>query len=284
MAMHFFVNALSTASIADRNDETTADAQRLLTALLTELDFAFVGTAISASLATARAMLRPVAPHYSVISFLPAEPRLWSGATLSVAGLGFPPGTEHALRALRETLFDASVATRAIHVAEESRLNVPGSNWMGLSTAWRQTAAAAVRAGDGIHAFVSEENIGGANSNWPELRELLFAARNGGTPCLTTAGTILFPNWADRRQNDRKVLDMPAWICTGESKRRIVVADISQTGFGLAACGRIAPGDSIAVETASGRILSGIAIWAHSDRAGVRFREPLQRTDVLLNY
>ena len=281
MAFHFLFSAFSSDGVMPSETEDRANAPRVLKAVVAELDFALIATAVTASLVTARAMLRPLSPQYSALSYLPPDPALLSNAAMHVTGLNLPRSFKSASNDFYASLAVAKAATVEIQTAQDQTTAASGKDWMSLSGEWRRSAALALTAGDEAHDL-SSAGADQVLGHWPELRLLLAAVRDGDSPCVSTDGHIVCPSWADRRGSQRKTLGMPAWHCAGERKRRVTLADISQTGFGLSDCSGITAGDHVAVEMTSGRVLSGVVMWARADRAGVRLRQPLTRNDILL--
>ncbi len=283
MTFESLFNAFTSDDVTASYDEDRANAPRVLTAVVAELNFALVATAVTTSLVTARAMLRPLAPQYSPLSYLPPEPALSSAAAMRVTGHGLPKSFKTALRTFHDALSPAKDLAFEIQAVTDLTPAASGKHWMALSGVWRRCAGAALKAGDAAHDVASSAGVGDdAHAGWAELRSLLLAVRDGQSPCVSPQGHIVFPNWADRRSSRRKSLGKPAWHCAGAHRHQVMLADISQTGFGLSDCHGISAGDPVAVEIASGRVLSGVAIWSQGNRAGVRFREPLSRTDTLL--
>jgi hypothetical protein len=261
--------------------QLSAGEQQIIPAVIAEIDFALVATAMTASLVTAKALLKPVSPVLSTCGYLPPDPALSSAEALRVTDLALPVLFAAALRDFHTGAVAAKLATAAFEARDLQSAASQGKGWMRLSAQWRQVAASGVTAGDEAHRLAMTIE-GGCFAHWPELRQLLVLVRDGETPSISITGELLFPNWADRRSASRKVLNMPVWQCFGEERRPVTLADISHTGFGLTDCRNLSAGSAVAVSLPSGRLLSGVAMWARDGRAGVRFREPLTRNDVLL--
>ncbi len=236
---------------------------------------------MTTSLVTAKALFKPVSPVLSTCAYLPPDPVLSSAEALRVTDLALPVLFAAALRDFRNGAATAKLATIVFEAHDLESAASQGKGWMRLSAQWRQVAASGVTAGDEAHRLAMTID-GGCFAHWPELRQLLVLVRDGETPSVSMTGELLFPNWADRRGARRKILNMPAWHCFGEERRPVTLADISNTGFGLTGCRNLSAGSPVAVSLPSGRLLSGVAMWARDGRAGVRFREPLTRNDVLL--
>lgn len=236
---------------------------------------------MTTSLVTAKALLKPVSPVLSTCAYLPPDPVLSSAEALRVTDLALPVFFAAALRDFHNGAATAKLATIAFGAHDLESAARQGKGWMRLSAQWRQVAASGVTAGDEAHRLAMTID-GGCFAHWPELRQLLVLVRDGETPSIDSGGQLLFPNWADRRGAIRKLLNMPVWHCFGEERRPVTLADISITGFGLTDCRNLSAGSPVAVSLPSGRLLSGVAMWTRDGRAGVRFREPLTRNDVLL--
>ena len=281
MTFQSLLSAFAFDPSQDAFNENGDSGSQVLLAVVAEIDFALVATAVTASLVTARAMLKPVSPNLSVFAYLPPDPALSSTEALRVTGLALPSQFATALRGFHADASTAKIATMEFGSAHHDTAASLGKGLMRLSAQWRKTAAAGVVTGDEAHRLMMTVD-GGCFAHWPELRHLLILVREGETPSIDSGGQLLFPNWAERRGAIRKLLNMPAWHCVGEKRRPVTLADISITGFGLSGCRNLSAGSPVAVSLPSGRLLSGVAMWTRDDRAGVRFREALNRNDVLL--
>ena len=281
MTFQDLLSAFTVDPFEDAPDEPPADTREILHAVVAEIDFALIATAVTASVITARALLKPASPALAACAYLPPDPALSSMETLRVTGLALPALFAAALRDFHAETSSAKTVTRSLSSTQLHAGESLGKGWMRLSAQWRRTAAAGIDTGDEAHRLMMTVD-GGCFAHWPELRHLLILVRDGETPCIDGNGDLLFPHWADRRGADRRVLNTSAWHCVGEQRRPVVLADISMTGFGLTGCRDILAGSPVSVLLASGRVLSGVAIWSRDGRAGVRLREPLTRNDVLL--
>ena len=260
--------------------EAPLPSSRILAAVINELEFMMLGTALAGSLVTAHAMLRPLSPQYSVLSYLPPEPMLTSTPALALSGFDVTTDVRTSFNDFHAALEAAKTAVAAVARHQGAASSI-GALWMTAGAQWRRAASAAVAAGDNFSRGFAD-GMRDFMPQWHELRALLAKVADGMSPCVTSTGHIEFPSWADRRRDQRIPISIKGWHHVREQRRSVTVVDISSAGFGLSGGSDIAAGDTVAIEIASGRLLSGVAMWVRGDRTGVRFRAPLSGSDVLL--
>lgn len=114
------------------------------------------------------------------------------------------------------------------------------------------------------------------------LSRLLIDAERGGTPCLDAKGAPFFPNLPQRRQSSRRTLGQNCRLLYQKAIISAFAKDISEGGIGLLRTPFLRDGDVVTVELESGRRFKGLVAWTRGEAAGVRFFEPINRSDPLL--
>ena len=109
----------------------------------------------------------------------------------------------------------------------------------------------------------------------------MIAARDGKSPYLDRDIPRL-PEWAERRQITRRIVNAPGFITVNRRKSPVMVTNASRRGFGLDFVTDARTGDVISVEL-SGRKFVATVIWREGARAGAKLRKPLSPLDPLLS-
>ena len=274
-------HALHTRAEYDRGVRTDEAVLRLFSAVIDELTFAIRNTTISGSFANAMLFSRPVHSPLCGSFYLPAEPRVTSSLALRLSGLLDGDFPHEALSGFHSAMRTASVHTVEIEDVTARGGQPSAAALRSCSSAWRIAAA---------DAATVLERIAGAAASAGYLQSLDFRAHthdlkavaDGGSPCVTDDGHIKIPVWTERRLEHRRQLGCGAALYGRAGQQRVIVADISSSGLGLSRCAGLSAGDLVTAELASGRTLSGRAVWVDGQRAGVQFREPLSGNDPLL--
>ena len=256
-------------------------ALRLLGAVIGELTFAVRNTVISGSVANAMLFSRPLQSPIHGSFYLPAEPRVTSPLAIKLSGLLDNDFPNDALAGFYSATRTASLHTTDINDLAERRTQPSAAALRSCSMAWRIAAGAAATMLDRIATAAMA--AGYAQSlDFQALTRDLKAVSDGGSPCVTGTGDIKVPAWTERRLEQRRQLGCGGLLYARTGRQRVIVADISSSGLGLSRCAGLSPGDLVTVELASGRTLSGCAVWVDGQRAGIQLREPLSINDPLL--
>ena len=112
--------------------------------------------------------------------------------------------------------------------------------------------------------------------------ELLRIASHGGWPCITCAGQISIPGWAERRAEARVELNVPVSVSSGPASFPAILENATAAGLGLAAAVGVREGSELQVHMPDGRTLTGVVRWVRSGKVGVRLLTPMSAADPLL--
>jgi hypothetical protein len=254
---------------------------RLFGAFIDELTFAIRNTAISGSLANAMLFSRPLHSQRHASFYLPAEPRVTSSLAIKLSGLFDGDFPHDALSG-----FHSAVRAASSHTINIEDLTARGSQ---PSAAALQACSMAWRIAAGVAATMLDQIASAATAaGYPLLLDFqahtldLKAVSDGGSPCVSDDGDLKIPAWTERRNERRRPLGCGGLLYSRTGRQRVIVADISSSGLGLSRCAGLSTGDLVTVELATGRTLSGCAVWVDGQRAGVQLREPLSLNDPLL--
>ncbi len=286
----------SMSSISDTPIKAHA---RLLATIGNELDFALIAVSLCASISSARAFLRPLACGTEASRYFPAEPRVSSIAAIKLS----KPGLSETHLSLIADFYDLVDAAKALTlriehydgrtVAAHGKGAKPliDDDWVTVSGLWRRSAAVGYAAADAVHRLAGKSPAGASAASDSGLELLINRVVAGASPCVTPAGDLVYPSWADRRNHTRRQLNLAATLHVLSDTLRppsaAIITDISQSGLGLIVPGidtgrARQPGTRVAVVTNSGRRLAGVVVWASAERLGIRLIEPLFDSDVLL--
>lgn len=259
--------------------ESGTSAQAALTALTAEFEFILAGIALTGSIVNAYALCRPPKGHYSIITFIPPDPQLWSPVSMAELALVFPAKVFVDMNRLQVSLSAAKRSTEALHAKCAANVPVDGNQWFQLSKHWRIAARDARK----THAAIGErESPFARDANDTLLHRELRAVEAGETPLVDHNGDVKIPAAGERRKHARRRLDQLAYLYAGPERRVITIRDVSNTGLGLSGCLNLEPGANVAVETKHGRLLPGVVMWSKNGFMGIRLREILFNTDALL--
>ena len=151
-----------------------------------------------------------------------------------------------------------------------------------LADAWRRTCRAAIDCIETLSRGLGHGMPGGAEPN-NDVLKLLRLAERGETPCLEPDGRVTIPGWAERRQEERRPMQLAATAQIGAHIMPVMIRDTSPSGLGLACTHRAGPGDRIVLRLPGDRTLLGRVAWADGQRIGVRLDQRLLAGDPLLD-
>lgn len=273
---------------------------RHLSAIGRELDYTLVAVAVAASISSARAYLRPVVAGLEIAHYLPGEPRLASAASVSICNPGLTPTTLRQLADFNALVEAARSMMMAVaeregctleNMASVPKTRVRDGDWINVSGLWRRSAAVGDTVSNAVHDLCANGDVQHADRP-SSLSRLIQSICAGESPCVDRIGRIVYPQWAERRQSERRQLNTPAElsIVSGSdvlARIDVTIRDASEGGLGLRAididrhhCVR--QGARAIVTLKSARRFDGFLVWVDADRVGLRLTEPLFPSDPLL--
>lgn len=266
-----------------RAEADSSQREKLLSALLGEVEAVAVLVMASASLANAlSAPIGQRIPRSAFVTYLPTELVLYTTAAGDLIRAGISPdvlATQQMLNA-RLTLAKRLSTAFAGEVEGQPAVVQPEA----LADAWQRACGAAFAAVQALRQALIETTGGRIQPRIGRTAENLKAAQRGEFPCVLGDGSIVVPGWAERPRPRvrRQPLDI---ACVIQAESRTVMGqiyDLSTGGLGFTGAGELKRGSPITVELPNGRWLTGKVSWCSGDRAGMKFDSPLAYDDPLL--
>ena len=252
---------------------------RVVNAISNEVRIAATLVAVTTSTLNAVLAGRPLLPHLR--AYVPADPVVFPNIRRRLFD-GLDIGNWTSVNSFYRMLTRAKQETAGT-------LSSPGgvrsqvmqrSDLAKLTELWRATADAA------CHALVE------ADAHAPPLPPeaalsakidmLLAEVRDGHSPCVIS-GIPSIPACIGIRQYPRRVANIRAALCTSTEKTRVLVADISQGGCGLARAPSLEHAVCVTIVLDTGRALNGTVKWTDGSRMGVKLSTLLAPTDPLIS-
>ena len=112
--------------------------------------------------------------------------------------------------------------------------------------------------------------------------KLLSACANGGTPCVMSDGSIEVPGLAERRRQQRWMVDWPVTLALGTMDVEATIVNISLGGFCLRTSETLQCSEGICVELQVDRRLSGQVVWSKGQTYGIQLATPLTAEDPII--
>ena len=151
-----------------------------------------------------------------------------------------------------------------------------------VADSWRRVCSATLD----LHSRIASEVAVGRPAFFSEREEqtlsLVRTAARGGWPCMGRDGQISIPDWAERRTEQRRTVNLNAAISIGSVKYPVILENVTTLGFGLASSMWFKPLSEVTVELPDGRCMIAYVRWAQNGKVGVRLLEPLDLNDPLL--
>ena len=257
------------------------EQETLLASLLGEFYNSARLTVVSASIVNARAFGTKLQNIGRPSAVMPADPLIFPAVATGLAPSLGHPGLVRALHDYYMRLaFARTVSAASAHALDSE--TQPGNRKIAqLADVWRRLCGLASLVT--YHAYdVERIEDPVRKGQLASIQQLIKAAQNGESPCVRGDGTLFVPGWLEERREERKAAGWTIMIHSSTGREAATLSDISTGGMGLAFC-RIRPiGSQITVELQDGRCLAGVVAWAHNDRMGARFLQPLSHNDPIM--
>lgn len=149
-----------------------------------------------------------------------------------------------------------------------------------VADSWRRSCAATLQ----LHALLTAKMPVDRYRCLGEEQTLLLlqSSARGGWPCLARDGRISIPNWAERRSEERRTINIKATATAGSTKISVILENATTLGLGFLCSTSFKPLTELTIELPDGRAVAAYVRWARSGKVGVRLMEPLTMDDPLL--
>lgn len=267
-----------------RRDDQGCDVLALLIVLKSEMVRICILVGICANVANAIADDTPRVLPRGLVTYFPREAAALILATSRFSRFFCTSPVCAVLEAFDAALAHAKNETFKFASDGFAVLDNTAESCSGLAQAWRTasiTGLAAIRA---LDKAIAAYEITGFDEESSALAELLKGAIAGSYTLIGDSGAVAMPNWAERRDSTRVLLNCSATLVRAEQRFPIVLRDISTSGLGLEAETDFVPGDIVCVEVSNTLTLEGSVVWSAGTRTGIHFHRPMQSADPRLRF
>lgn len=274
--------SLPAAARALRADVKPAVCEKLLSALLCEVEA--ISVLVLASTSLANALAQPAGEHVprsAFVTYLPPDYILYTATAGDLVRAGAGPEVLTTQQMLNSRLMLAKHLSVA-YAAESANTTSGGVQRDTFADAWQRTCGAAIAAAQALRQAIIEASAGRVQPRTGRICEQLKAAQRGEHPCVLSDGSVIVPGWAERRRVKRNQLDIAAIIQVNNSTLMCQIYDLSTGGLGFSGINDLKRGDPATVELPNGRWLTGKVSWCSGTRAGMKFDTALAHDDPLL--
>lgn len=260
----------------------TPQDTRMIVALLSEVEN--VGLLVAVSTCVVNALAAGV--NYAIgeealATYLPPPPHVFRSVCAQLATADLPASISSDLQEFYTRLELAHKMTQ-MYTRFPAAADVKGGVHIDvLADTWRELCCKVLDVAADLRACV---NGGPAadGTRWPVTARLLGAASNGDWPCVSDAGCVEVPGWAEQRRHPRWRVSWTAMLHLGVESCQVEVVDVSQGGFGLQSRQPLEAGMIVLLELDNGRRLDGRLAWVSGHKLGLMLNQPLAVNDPLL--
>lgn len=244
----------------------------LLAGLFEELVNSALLVATTASIANWMIKHEDQATRHNLICYLPPTPALFQQSLLKLC---FCPATQDVTSTLREYYdrldFLRSLTTHFTGLGKEDdniQIEVVTDSWQELALAGKAALTTLVD-------HLADQSIKTSHVRYQKVLSLLSDVALGHHPCVTSAGVVSVPFWADRRALRRRQTNLEAYIVVGSRIEKVAVLNASEHGIGVLGLTSVTAGDAIDLLVRPGFSIKGRVAWIKAERAGIMLEAPL---------
>lgn len=218
----------------------------------------------------------------NIAAYLPPPPRMHLALAPAIHDGAVPSLACALIQDFATSLHLAKALVRAELEGHSINPNCDAAELAHVADVWRKVCDQTIDTLYELNAIVIGEQ--GTNMQFDDAAVLMMlaTARDGGHPNCDHVG-LTVPGWADRRQERRYAIDLPARIDAAGLVAAVRICDISRTGLGMCDAPHLDPGAAISVHLPDGRQLQGEVKWSSNSRVGMEFATPLLPEDDLLD-
>lgn len=214
-----------------------------------------------------------------LLAYLPPEAHSTIALLDKLIGADLPPAVLGDLQEVVSRLESARTMTKAFcreHTTEAVR---GGVHVDVLAGAWRDLGECAAT----LLGMLSGHTSGSAQTEHASrVIALLTEVANGHSPCVRPDGSVEIPGWAERRREQRWVVDWPVRVSAPGGFAPARILNLSRNGLCLSTEVLLRHLETVSIEASPGRRLPGQVMWSKGNRHGVRLFMSLAASDPLI--